>query len=223
MKKDSAVILFSGGQDSTTCLYWALEEFEHVEAIGFDYGQMHSNELKQAQKITSRIRVPYTILNLRNLLGSSSLTDHSNHNEPSKIDSSLPASFVPGRNLLFITVGASWAAGKGITDIVTGVCETDSSGYPDCRRETMTALERTLTLGVGAGEFCIHTPLMWKTKAEVWKMAKDLGCLQVIVEDTLTDYNGDMTKNEWGYGQPDNPASILRMRGFYEAKERGWI
>ncbi len=221
MKK--ALVLLSGGQDSTTCLYWAKKEFDKVIAVGFDYGQSHAKELEQAQKICDDAKVDYHVFNVKHLLASSSLTKHSNHNEASHIDHNLPASFTAGRNILFLTIAASYAAEKSINDLVTGVCQTDYSGYPDCRRTTIDAMQNTLSLGVGAGDFRIHTPLMYLDKAETWKMAKDLKCLDVIINDTLTDYDGDMTENEWGYGQESNPATKLRVKGYYQAKERGWI
>ena len=222
-KEKKAIVLLSGGQDSTTCLYWAKENFDEVYAIGFDYGQMHKAELQQALKISEKAGVNYEILNVKGLLAPSSLTEHSNHNEKSKINDELPASFTAGRNLLFLTVASSYGSNLGITDIVTGVCQTDYSGYPDCRRNTIDAMQLALSLGIGIGDIRIHTPLMYLNKAETWKLAKELNCLDVIINDTLTDYNGDLTKNEWGYGVNNNPATELRVKGFYEAKEKNWI
>lgn len=218
-----AVVLLSGGQDSTTCLYWAIKEFSEVYAVGFDYGQMHVKELEQAQKIADRLGVSYKTFDLKNTLAPSSLTEQIDHNKASKINADLPASFTAGRNLLFLTIAASYAASLGANDIVTGVCQTDYSGYPDCRRTTIDAMQLSLSLGIGIGDIRIHTPLMYLTKAETWKMAKELGCLGVIINDTLTDYNGSMIKNEWGYGKEDNPATILRAKGYFEAKQNGWI
>lgn len=223
LKEKDALVLFSGGQDSTTCLYWAIENFNYVRAIGFDYGQMHARELEQAKLITDRTGVPYKILNIKNLLAPSSLIDHSDHSKPSSINKDLPASFTPGRNILFLTIAASFATENKINDLVTGVCQTDYSGYPDCRRTTIDAMQTTLSLGIGTGDFRIHTPLMYLTKAETWKLANDLGCLDIIINDTLTDYDGDLTKNEWGYGKETNPATKLRAKGYREAKEKGWI
>lgn len=221
MKK--AVVLLSGGQDSTTCLHWALKNFDEVDAIGFDYGQMHSIELQQAKKIASDVGVKYQIFNVKGLLAKSSLTEHTNHNINSYISDELPASFTAGRNLLFITIAASYCAQNGINNIVTGVCQTDYSGYPDCRRTTIDAMQLAVSLGIGIGDIVIHTPLMYLTKAETWKMAKDLGCIEVIIKDTMTDYNGNNKMNEWGMGDTNNPASILRANGFYEAKQKEWI
>jgi 7-cyano-7-deazaguanine synthase len=221
MKK--AIVLLSGGQDSTTCLYWAKKEFEQIQAIGFDYGQSHKQELIQAKKIADNISVKYKIFDVKGLLAKSSLINHTDHTEESYLDSNLPASFTAGRNILFLTIAASYGAEKGITDLVTGVCQTDYSGYPDCRKTTIDSLQTTLSLGLGAGDYRIHTPLMYLDKAQTWKMAKELNCLDVIINDTMTDYNGDMTKNEWGFGNKDNPATELRVKGYYQAKEKGWI
>ena len=221
MKK--AILLLSGGQDSTTCLYWAKKNFDEIFAIGFDYGQMHVKELVQAKKIAKDSDIDYKIFDIKGLLAASSLTDNSDHNEKSKINNDLPASFTAGRNLLFLTIAASYGATKGINDIVTGVCQTDYSGYPDCRRNTIDAQQLTLTLGIGIGDIRIHTPLMYLNKAETWKMAKDLNCIDVIINDTLTDYNGNETMNEWGMGVNNNPATSLRVKGYYEAKHKGWI
>lgn len=221
--KDKCLVLLSGGQDSTTCLYWAKKRFKAVYAIGFDYGQMHVKELTQAKKIAKDANVPYTVLNVKGLLAKSSLTEHSDHNKQSHINKDLPASFTAGRNILFLSIAGSYAANLGINDIVTGVCQTDYSGYPDCRRTTIDAMQNTLSLGYGNGDYRIHTPLMYLDKAQTWKLAKDLNCLNVIVNDTLTDYNGDETMNEWGRGKENNPATVLRAKGYYEAQQKGWI
>jgi 7-cyano-7-deazaguanine synthase len=220
MKK--AVILLSGGQDSTTCLYWAKDKFD-LYAIGFDYGQSHKQELTQAKEICDELNISYEIFNINGLLTDSSLTTNGNHNNKSNINGDLPASFTSGRNLLFLTIAGSYCAKIGSNDIITGVCQTDYSGYPDCRKNTIDALQLSLSLGLGIGDIRIHTPLMYLTKAETWKIAKELNCIDVIINKTMTDYNGSMNKNEWGFGNSDNPASELRMKGFYEAKEKGWI
>jgi 7-cyano-7-deazaguanine synthase len=218
-----ALILFSGGQDSTTCLYWAKKQFDYVNAIGFDYGQMHVKELEQAKKIADLNNIEYKIFDIKNLLASSSLTNFTNHNEKSKINNELPASFVAGRNILFLSIAGSYASELKINDIVTGVCQTDYSGYPDCRKISIDAMQQVLSLAYGSGDFRIHTPLMYINKAETWKLAKELNCLDIIIKETLTDYNGDLTMNEWGMGINNNPATKLRVEGFYEAKNKGWI
>jgi len=222
-KSMKAILLLSGGQDSATCLYWAKSRFDDIYAIGFDYGQMHVKELEQAKKIANDANINYKVFDIKGLLASSSLTDKTNHNERSKINNELPSSFTSGRNLLFLTIAASYGASLGINDIITGVCQTDYSGYPDCRRNTIDSQQLTLTLGIGIGDIRIHTPLMYLNKAETWKMAKDLNCLDVIINDTLTDYNGNETMNEWGMGINNNPATELRVNGFYEAKNNNWI
>ncbi len=217
------IILLSGGQDSTTCLYWAKKRFTEIYAIGFDYGQMHVKELEQAKKICKDANISYKVFDIKGLLAPSSLTEKTDHNKKSSINNELPASFTAGRNLLFLTIAASYGASLGVSDIVTGVCQTDFSGYPDCRRNTIDAMQLALSLGIGIGDVRIHTPLMYLNKAETWKLANELNCLSVIINDTLTDYNGDTTKNEWGMGVNDNPATDLRVKGYFEAKQNGWI
>tara|TARA_S200002703_G_scaffold48660_1_gene41980 strand:- start:5443 stop:6105 length:663 start_codon:yes stop_codon:yes gene_type:complete len=218
-----AIVLLSGGQDSTTCLFWAKKKFNEVEAIGFDYGQSHKIELDKAKEICDRFEIGYKVFDIKGLLAKSSLTEHSDHNQKSYIDESLPASFTAGRNILFLTIAGSYAVSKGCNDLVTGVCQTDYSGYPDCRRTTMDAMQNTLSLGLGGGDMRIHTPLMFLTKAETWRMAKELNVLDIIINETMTDYNGSETLNEWGYGDYNNPASKLRADGYYEAKQKGLI
>ena len=218
-----AVILLSGGQESTTCLYWAKKNFKEVFAIGFDYGQMHFKELEQAQKIASDAKINYKIFDIKNLLAKSSLTEKSNHNEKSYINNDLPASFTSGRNILFLSIAGSYAAELGINDIITGVCQTDYSGYPDCRKTSIDAMQNVLSLAYGNGDYRIHTPLMYLDKAETWKLANKLGCLNIIINDTLTDYNGSEIMNEWGRGVNNNQATELRVKGYYKAKEKGWI
>ncbi len=221
MKK--ALVLLSGGQDSTTCLYWAKKKFKEVQAVCFEYGQKHSKEIDCARDIAGKEGIPFHLINLKGLLGNSALTNHSlDINSKHKDLEHLPASFVPARNALFLTTATTLAFNNGITDIVTGTCETDYSGYPDCRQIFINSLAVTLTLALDT-DIRIHTPLMYLDKAQTWKLANDLGCLQKIINYTMTDYNGDETMNEWGKGKLDNPASELRARGYYQAKEKGWI
>ncbi|SHK85721.1 7-cyano-7-deazaguanine synthase QueC [Rhodothermus profundi] len=221
---DTALVLLSGGQDSTTCLYWALHYFSRVEAIGFHYGQRHAIELQQAQKIAEQAGVPFTVLDLRGLLRGSALTEHDQDvSAAHPLAPHLPASFVPGRNALFLTLAASYGFTRGIHDLVGGMCQTDYSGYPDCRRAFIDAMEKALSLALDT-TLRIHTPLMHLTKAETWRLARELGILDVIIELTHTDYHGNRSeRHEWGYGRLDNPASILRARGYEEAKARGWL
>lgn len=221
---ESALVLFSGGQDSTTCLYWAKARFDRVEALGFDYGQRHAVELVQAVTIAALAGVPYTVLDLRGTLGGSALTEaEKDVNAPHERAPELPASFVPGRNAVFLAHAAAFAYTRGIRDLVGGMCQTDYSGYPDCRLDFIEAMARALGLALGT-DLRIHTPLMHLTKAETWRLAKELGCLDVIVEHSHTDYHGDRSeRHPWGYGRLDNPASVLRARGYEEAKAKGWI
>jgi len=224
MKKKNALVLFSGGQDSTTCLFWAKANFSRTFALGFDYGQKHEIELQQAHKIAQMAAVPFTVFSIKGMLGDSALTDHTldvsaQHTQ----NPDLPAAFVPARNALFLTIAAGHAYQHGISDLVIGACQTDFSGYPDCRRVFMDATQTSLSLALDK-DLRIHTPLMYLTKAETWKLAKDLGVLEIVRDESHTDYNGDRTTyNEWGYGRLDNPASILRAKGWDEAKANGWI
>lgn len=223
MTLKNCIVLLSGGQDSTTCLYWAKNHFENVEALGFDYGQKHKLELTQAALIAKKAAVPFHTIDIKGVLSGSSLTDHSkDHNEKHARNENLPNSFTAGRNILFLTIAGGRAFNKGIHHIVGGMCQTDYSGYPDCRRTFIDSMQSSLYRGLNF-PITIHTPLMWLTKAQTWRLAKELGCLDVIINDTMTDYNGDTTKNEWGYGKLDNPASKLRAKGYFEAKEKNWI
>ncbi len=224
-----ALVLFSGGQDSTTCLFWALEKFERVEAVAFRYGQRHAVELEQARVIADAAGVPLAVLDLTGLLSGSALTEPGDTNAPHALAPDLPASFVPGRNALFLTAAASYGFTRGIHDLVGGMCEADYSGYPDCRLGFIQSQTRTLSLALDA-EVRIHTPLMHLTKAETWRLARDLGAvagvdvLEAVREHSHTDYHGDRSeRHPWGYGRLDNPASVLRAKGYEEAREKGWV
>lgn len=220
----SALVLFSGGQDSTTCLYWAKQNFQRVECLGFQYGQKHAVELQQAKKIAADAGVSFRVMDIRDTLSGSALTEHDKDvSAEHEKNASLPSSFVPGRNALFLTLAASYAYNLDTFDLVGGMCQTDYSGYPDCRRVFVEAIECSLSLAMEC-DIRIHTPLMYLTKAETWKLAADLDILEVVRNDTHTDYNGDRTTlNEWGYGKLDNPASELRARGYEVAKANGWL
>ncbi|HYE55396.1 MAG TPA: 7-cyano-7-deazaguanine synthase QueC [Chitinophagaceae bacterium] len=220
----AAVVLFSGGQDSTTCLFWAKQQFREVRALGFSYNQKHEVELKQAAIIAEQAGVPFKVMDLRGMLHGSALTEHDKDvSAAHELNHQLPASFVPGRNAVFLTIAISHAYTLGIHDVVGGMCQTDYSGYPDCRRDFIDSLQTTMRLALDA-DVRIHTPLMYLTKAETWKMAYDLGVLDIVRDLSHTDYNGDRTTyNEWGYGKLDNPASVLRAKGYEEAKAKGWL
>lgn len=223
-----ALVLLSGGQDSTTCLFWAKARFNSVSAVGFDYGQRHQDELEQARKIAALADVDFRVLSLKGLLGGSSLTDHTaDVDAPHSQAPELPSTFVPGRNLLFISAAGSHGYTRDIFDLVIGCCQTDFSGYPDCRQIFLESAKTSLGLAMDR-DFRLHAPLMYLTKAETWKLAKELSSPQVDVVEivrsmTLTDYNGSRVENEWGMGKLDNAASRLRAKGYFEAKENGWI
>ncbi|RNB78401.1 7-cyano-7-deazaguanine synthase QueC [Brevibacillus panacihumi] len=207
MKKEKAVVVFSGGQDSTTCLFWAKQQFGEVETITFDYGQRHKLEIECAQQIARELGVSNTVLDmsLLNQLAPNALTrtDIAITQE----EGQLPSTFVDGRNLLFLSFAAVFAKQKGARHIVTGVCETDFSGYPDCRDAFIKSLDVTLNLAMDY-PFVIHTPLMWLNKAQTWKLADDLGAFTYIREKTLTCYNGIK-----GDGCGECPACRLRKAG----------
>lgn len=221
----TCVVLFSGGQDSTTCLFAAKNNFERVIALSFNYGQKHSVELEQAKKIAEVANIfKHEILDITGLLRGSAQTEHNlDGNAAHAQNSALPATFTPGRNALFLTLAASYAYTHGIFDIMTGVCETDYSGYPDCRQEFISSQERTLRLALDCQALKIHTPLMLLDKSEIWKMAVDLSCFNVVRDMSFTDYNGNLTKNVWGMGTLNNDASMLRAKGFVKAFEKKWI
>jgi 7-cyano-7-deazaguanine synthase len=220
-----ALVLFSGGQDSTTCLAWALERHSHVETVGFDYGQRHSVELEAAEVVRHELTErfprwearlgPHHRLDLRGFgaIGESALTSD---RAIEMTDRGLPSTFVPGRNLAFLVHAAALADRRGLSTMVGGMCETDYSGYPDCRRATLDAMERTLNLGMEQ-DFSIATPLMHLTKAQTWALAAELGgndLVALIVEETHTCYQGDRTPHVWGRGCGECPACELRAKGW---------
>lgn len=222
----SALVLFSGGQDSTTCLAWALTHYEHVETIGFDYGQRHAIELTMRPQLLSKLRQQSSSWNTK--LGEDHLIDLSLISQLSHTamtqdiaiemqENGLPNTFVPGRNLLFMMVAATLAYRRGINTIVGGMCETDFSGYPDCRNDTMQALQSAINLGM-ASQFIIETPLMWIDKADTWRLAETLGgqaLIELIRNDTHTCYLGERGKlHDWGYGCGTCPACVLRANGY---------
>lgn len=222
----TALVLFSGGQDSTTCLAQALAKYQRVETVGFDYGQRHSVELKARLVVLQQMRAQFPqwagklgddhVLDLA-VLGQVSETSLTRDTAFKMESSGLPNTFVPGRNLLFLTLAAALAYRRDLQVLVTGVCETDFSGYPDCRDDTMKAMQLALSLGMDK-RFLIDTPLMWIDKAATWSMAEALGgqtLVQLIIEHTHTCYLGDREhRQDWGYGCGSCPACELRARGY---------
>jgi 7-cyano-7-deazaguanine synthase len=217
MKNEKALVVFSGGQDSTTCLIWAKREFKEVEAVTFNYGQRHLEELKCAKDICEEFNVRHHILDmsLLNQLAPSALT---RNEEITEKEGELPSTFVPGRNLLFLSFAGVLARNLGAKHIITGVCETDFSGYPDCRDMFVKSFNVTLNLALDEG-YVVHTPLMWMNKEETWKWADEMGMLQYVREQTLTCYNGIR-----GDGCGSCPSCKLRNKGlsdYLSSKKRG--
>lgn len=230
MNEGKALVLFSGGQDSTTCLAWALDRFAEVETVGFNYGQRHMAEMAARPRVLDAMReisqtwrdrlgadhvLPLDVLKA---IGGSALTDNV------KIEmgqGGLPTTFVPGRNVLFLTAAAALGYRRDCRDLVGGMCETDYSGYPDCRDETIKAVAKALSLGLDR-PLTIHTPLMWIDKAATWVLAEKLGgsaLIDLIVEETVTCYEGDRThRHDWGYGCGVCPACDLRAKGHAKYK-----
>jgi len=215
MKKEKAMVVFSGGQDSTTCLFWAMKNFEEVVAVSFDYNQRHILELECAKDICKKHNIEHHTmdLSLLNQLAPNSLTRTDIEVDKDAPKEGTPNSFVDGRNLLFLSFVAVFAKQRGIKHIITGVSQSDFSGYPDCRDSFIKSLNVTLNLAMDY-EFVIHTPIMWIDKEETWKLAYDLGVLDIIKNETLTCYNGII-----GNGCGDCPACKLRKRGYVDFKK----
>lgn len=226
MNDDAALVLFSGGQDSATCLAWALDRFGRVETLGFDYGQRHRVELDVRPRLLESLRSGFPgwagrlgedhLLDL-SVLGRVSETALTRDVAIAMGEGGLPNTFVPGRNLVFLTLAAALAYRRGARHIVAGVCETDYSGYPDCRDDTIKAMQVALNLGMDL-RFVLHTPLMWADKAETWRIAERLGGEALVVlirEETHSCYAGDhQTRHAWGYGCGRCPACDLRAGGW---------
>lgn len=227
-----ALVIFSGGQDSTTCLGWALENFSQVDTVGFHYGQRHAVEMECRQNILSEItsidhswkerlgKDWTTELGVLQAIGGTSLTSDS----AIKIgEQGLPNTFVPGRNLLFLTVAAAYAYRQGIQNIILGVCETDFSGYPDCRDDAIKSMQIALNIGMETN-LIIHTPLMWLNKAQTWEFAHQIGknaFIDLLLEHTHTCYMGTREqRHPWGYGCGECPACELRKNGYAEYKKK---
>lgn len=221
-KKDQkAVVIFSGGQDSTTCLGWAMRRYRETVAISFAYGQNHRVELAQAAKICSVLKIEHHVIEA-DFFGSlvdSALTHNGDVNKQHDRIAHLPASYVPNRNQFFITLSHAFAQKIGADVLVTGVCQTDYSGYPDCRAVFIKAIEKATNLGSDA-DIKILTPLMHLTKGEIFKLAEKEGVLELVVNDSHTCYNGVRDKvHEWGAGCGECPACVLRMKGFEDYKQ----
>jgi 7-cyano-7-deazaguanine synthase len=225
---NSALVLFSGGQDSTTCLAWALNRYDHVETLGFDYGQRHAIELTMRPQLLDSLRTMRSdwknklgedhVLDL-SLLAAISDTALTSDVAITMQENGLPNTFVPGRNLLFLTSAAALAYRRGISDLVGGMCETDYSGYPDCRDETLKSLQQAINLGM-ASKLTIQTPLMWLNKAQSWQLAATLGgeeLVELIRTESHTCYLGERgVLHAWGHGCGTCPACELRARGYTE-------
>lgn len=223
---EGALVLFSGGQDSATCLAWALERFERVETVGFDYGQRHRVELDCRASLCDGLRALKPEWDVRlgedhtvdlAVLGQISETSLTRDSEIAMQASGLPNTFVPGRNLLFLTFAAAIAYRRGLCRIVAGVCETDYSGYPDCRDDTIKALQVALNLGM-AHRFVLETPLMWIDKPATWQLAEEIGgqpLVDLILAESHSCYLGDRSRRHaWGYGCGECPACDLRRKGW---------
>lgn len=209
MNREAALVVFSGGQDSTTCLYWAKREFKKVYALSFLYGQKHQKEVELAREIAVKAGVEFEVMDVSFIgkLGQNSLTDTSIVMDQEKLQDTVPNTFVPGRNLFFLSIAAVYARERGINHIVTGVSQTDFSGYPDCRDAFIKSLNVTLNLAIDE-QFVLHTPLMWIDKMETWALADKLGILDLVRYETLTCYNGVI-----GDGCGHCPACKLRREG----------
>jgi 7-cyano-7-deazaguanine synthase len=232
LSESRALVLFSGGQDSTTCLAWALQEFDAVETIGFDYGQRHAVELACRDGIREALSGPGGLGQGRlgpdhliplEALGRISETALTRDVAIATAESGLPTTFVPGRNLVFLGLAAAVAYRRGAKHIVLGVCETDYSGYPDCRDDTIKAMQVALNLGLET-RLVLHTPLMWRDKAATFALAEELGgdpLVELVIERTHTCYLGDRThRHAWGYGCGECPACDLRAAGFARWREK---
>jgi 7-cyano-7-deazaguanine synthase len=230
MNSETALVLFSGGQDSTVCLAWALERFSRVETIGFDYGQRHAIELSVRARLREKMSAlkPGWAARLGNdhmikldALAAISDTALTRQTAIEIADSGLPTTFVPGRNLMFFCFAGALAYRRGARHLVAGMCETDYSGYPDCRDDTIKAMQIALTLGLDK-RVAIHTPLMWIDKAQTFALAVEIGgnaFLDLLIEDSHSCYLGDRRKrHDWGYGCGTCPACQLRAQGFAKFK-----
>jgi 7-cyano-7-deazaguanine synthase len=233
LSAERALVLFSGGQDSTVCVAWALKRFAQVETIGFHYGQRHAVELDMRPALRKKLaaldaqwaaRLGEDHLISLDALGAVSDTALTRDMAIEMASNNLPTTFVPGRNLIFLAFAGALAYRRGIKHLVAGMCETDYSGYPDCRDDTLKAMQLALTLGMDR-RFVVHTPLMWIGKAETFALARQLGgekLLALVIEDTHSCYLGDRSqRHDWGYGCGECPACRLRAAGFAKFMQDG--
>lgn len=228
--QSKALILFSGGQDSATCLAWAVARYDYVETVGFNYGQRHNIEMECRDKTRAQIAAAFPkwseklgqdhIVDL-SALGQISETSLTRETEITMNENGVPSTFVPGRNLIFLNFAAALGYRRGLTTLVAGMCEADFSGYPDCRKETLDTTMDSISLGMDT-RFTLETPLMHISKAGAWALAQDLGgsaLVEIILEDTHTCYRGERGEgHSWGYGCDDCPACELRAKGWHEYK-----
>lgn len=212
-----ALVIFSGGQDSTTCLGYALKKYDEVEAVSFLYGQKHEKEIEIAKNIAEELNVKFHVIDLSFFkeISVSALTSDGNMNGEHPLNKNLPASYVPNRNALFITIAHAMAQTIGAGVLITGVCETDFSGYPDCRNEFVVSLAKSLNIGAET-DIVVETPLMYLDKKQTWELAEEVGILELVRTRTLTCYNGVETLNEWGMGCGECPSCKLRAKGYRE-------
>jgi len=217
---DDALVLLSGGQDSTTSLFWAIKNFKNIFTLSFYYNQKHSDEIKIAGSISKKLKLKHKVIDisfLKNIVISNLFKGSDDVNKKHKLKEDVPSSFVPYRNMIFLTLAAAWASTINVKHIITGVCETDYSGYADCRDIFIKSLEVSLNLATDFDDkLIIHTPLMWLNKTEIFKLSDDLGCLDFIINETMTCYNGVKKINNYGMGCGECPACILRKNGYNE-------
>lgn len=212
MNNDAAVVLFSGGQDSTTCLFWAMRRYKKIYALGFKYGQKHEKEIEIAERIARNAGIEYNVIDASFIssLASNSLTCHNIKMDEQQPTGGIPNTFVPGRNMFFLSIAAVFAREKGVNVLVTGVSQTDFSGYPDCRDSFIKSMNVTLNMAMDY-QFRIETPLMWIDKAQTWALADELGVFDLVRNETLTCYNGII-----GDGCGHCPSCKLRRHGLEE-------
>lgn len=212
MNNNAAVVLFSGGQDSTTCLFWAMKRYEKVYALGFRYGQKHEKEVEIAEKIARNAGIEYHVIDASFIssLASNSLTCHDMKMDEQQPEGGVPNTFVPGRNMFFLSIAAVFARERGVNVLVTGVSQTDFSGYPDCRDSFIKSMNVTLNMAMDY-QFRIETPLMWIDKTQTWALADELGVFDLVRNETLTCYNGVI-----GDGCGHCPSCKLRRHGLEE-------